>query len=225
MPDDTREPDPLEEAINQWRSTLDLRGKQRDELEDHLRSELVKLDDQALSPRERVLIAADRIGDPKALRQQWERCSDFCFSISSHGVVFSVPAWLQPGLLISAVLATAFMAIGATRETFNEIDEPIESYIGHTLTDHLESTTAVLGVVTSLLLGGWLLRKIVRRHGANQSALVMRWLPLSLMLGLVFLSVFFTHHLLDETFGDGCRHRWAATWPRGLSSWCTACLP
>ncbi|MEM9753536.1 MAG: hypothetical protein AAF916_09140 [Planctomycetota bacterium] len=69
MPDElnTNQPatDPAEPMIRQWSEQLRwLPQDRRDELEDHLRNELRNLDDSALSPRERVIIAADRLGQP-----------------------------------------------------------------------------------------------------------------------------------------------------------------
>ncbi|MEM7577795.1 MAG: hypothetical protein AAF328_09995 [Planctomycetota bacterium] len=69
MPDEltTHAPatEPAEPMIRQWSDQLRwLPAERRDELEDHLRNELRTLDSQALTPRERVIIAADRLGQP-----------------------------------------------------------------------------------------------------------------------------------------------------------------
>ena len=69
----------LEDAIEKWNEALNSRGtinaEERLELELHLRESIVALQSQSLSEQEAFLVAANRVGQPSKLQQEFEKNS------------------------------------------------------------------------------------------------------------------------------------------------------
>lgn len=139
-----------EQAIARWRQKMRHVSPARlVELEDHLCSELEQLQDTSLSPDERVLVAAERLGDPGPWRLR--------LSINRTGLV------VMAVLIVALPVAMALLQHGAW-ELNNEIDDWLELCIGDTLQDLLEDATPIIVTVTLLAVWGWLSRVLLRRH-------------------------------------------------------------
>ena len=69
----------LEDAIEKWKEALISEGtinsEERLELESHLRESVVELQSQSLSEQEAFLVAANRVGRPSELQQEFEKNS------------------------------------------------------------------------------------------------------------------------------------------------------
>lgn len=185
----------LEQAIAHWRSSLSIPQAQRDELEDHLRSELAKLDDQELSPRERVMIAAERMGDPRALSEQLARESGFVLSIPRGVMLFGITA---------AAVVSALIAHGSVVEIEREVDHVLEPFFGEGVYHWL--VYAVQGLSVSLCLGTgyWLARRVSRRYKDDSGGMLIasRWPVFAPLAVLVVLGVALTPHMVRETFNE-----------------------
>lgn len=178
------------QAIAHWRDALKpMADAQRDELEDHLRSELADLDRTPLSPRERVLVAADRIGDPRALSEAWARESS---------LVFAAPRWL--------VLTTIFalIALGGLVEIEREIDEVLEAALGRDGRHLLLYACQGLAVALCLSVGFYLARAAMRQDPPLALRLPLRthW-PILVPIGAAMvLGIAMTPHMIRELFNE-----------------------
>ena len=158
MPDTSQEhTDDIEQAITQWRLSLkDMGAEQRDELEDHLRSELEQLAELPLSPRERVILAADRLGDPAALGE--------VLTSKTH-VTLRIPLWLLATLTVGLIPLGVVGALNGVRETYREIDQPVGNYLGPDLANLAEGMAEWLAVGLVIVAGAWVLWIILKARG------------------------------------------------------------
>lgn len=110
----------LEDAIEKWNEALNSRGtinaEERLELELHLRESIVALQSQSLSEQEAFLVAANRVGQPSKLQQEFEKNSSasrwryrlFWMLVGSLGLK-ALGGFLGA---VSATLGTAMAACG-----------------------------------------------------------------------------------------------------------------
>ncbi|MEM8781794.1 MAG: hypothetical protein AAGE65_02970 [Planctomycetota bacterium] len=144
--------DPAEALIRQWSEQLRrLPQDRRDELEDHLRSELQNLNDTSLSPRERVVVAADRLGQP--------------LLPASHATSLqvSVPAKL---MFAAILLGTPVLALFAGHGAW-EFERELDDWFGPTgdaIQDAIRGFPQALAMLAVLSAGTFAAWKLVQRQ-------------------------------------------------------------
>jgi hypothetical protein len=96
-------------SMNAWREQLRQGGRCRqediDELEEHLREEMTKLERIGLSDEEAFLLAARRLGGVDALREEFEK-------VNSSSVWLNRLRWMAVGVLMYLGVSTASAAFG-----------------------------------------------------------------------------------------------------------------
>lgn len=151
MPDTTpSEHDQLEQAITQWRETLKgIAIQSQDELEDHLRNELQQLSPLPLAPRERVVLAADRLGGLAVIRE---------LATSETGSDFKMRRWTHLALIIGLIQLGVWATSNIIREGFNEIDDSLMAYVGSDAVKIAVVSAQSLAGALVIGAGVWLLR-------------------------------------------------------------------
>ncbi|MEM9753538.1 MAG: hypothetical protein AAF916_09150 [Planctomycetota bacterium] len=144
--------DPAEPMIRQWSEQLRwLLQDRRDELEDHLRNELRTLDDSSLTPRERVIIAADRLGQPMLP--------------ASHVGAFRItPRFAAAFSTVFLLTPICMLAVGHGAW---EIDRELDNRMGGTgiyIQQSLNGLTQPVAMLVILLLGAGLAWRLVQRQ-------------------------------------------------------------
>ncbi|MEM8494593.1 MAG: hypothetical protein AAF916_07195 [Planctomycetota bacterium] len=144
--------DPAEPLIRQWSEQLRwLPQDRRDELEDHLRNELRTMDDPGLTPRERVIIAADRLGQP--------------LLPASH-----VGAFRITGPFVAAVCAIFLLTpicMFVVGHGAWELERELDNWFGATgqfIQESLNGLTQPVAMLVILLLGAGLAWRLVQRQ-------------------------------------------------------------
>ncbi|MEM1099032.1 MAG: hypothetical protein AAGH92_09610 [Planctomycetota bacterium] len=144
--------DATEPMIRQWSEQLRwLSPDRRDELEDHLRSELRNLEDSQLSPRERVIIAADRLGQP--------------LLPASHVGAFRITGPFAAAFCAIFLLTPICMFV--IGHGVWEFERELDDWFGPTgdaIQDVLNGLTQPVAMLVILLLGAGLAWRLVQRQ-------------------------------------------------------------